>query len=92
MCASIARAYRLPGGVAELGSVFWDAVRDWEVPLIDAEAAAQIDNLREEIQKLPGVFIDPENRYSIRAYRFQDGYMRPLQSAEATAASRARGL
>jgi len=79
------RAYRLPGGVAELGSVFWDAVRDWEVPLIDAEAAAQIESLREEIQNLPGVFIDPENRYSIRAYRFQGGYMRPLQSAEVAA-------
>ena len=76
------RAYRLPGGVAELGSVFWDAIREWEVPLIDAEAAAQIERLREEIQNLPEVFIDPENRYSIRAYRFQEGYMRPLQTAE----------
>jgi hydroxymethylpyrimidine pyrophosphatase-like HAD family hydrolase/hypoxanthine phosphoribosyltransferase len=80
------RAYRLPGGVAELGSVFWDAIRDWEVPLIDAEAAAQIERLGEEIQNLPGVFIDPENRYSIRAYRFQDGSMRPLKSAEVEAA------
>ena len=79
------RSYRLPGGVAELGSVFWDAIRDWEVPMIDAEAAAQIERLREEIQNLPGVFIDPQNRYSIRAYRFQDGYMRPLHSAEIAA-------
>lgn len=76
------RAYRLPGGIAELGSVFWDAVRDWEIPLIDAEAAAQIEKVREEIRKLPGVFIDPKNRYSIRAYRLQDGYMRPLSAAE----------
>jgi hydroxymethylpyrimidine pyrophosphatase-like HAD family hydrolase/adenine/guanine phosphoribosyltransferase-like PRPP-binding protein len=76
------RAYRLPGGVAELGSVFYDAVRDWEVPLIDAEPAAQIEELREEIRRLPGVFVDPENRYSIRAYRFEDGYMRPLRDAE----------
>ncbi len=76
------RAYRLPGGVAELGSVFYDAVRDWEVPLIDAESAAQIEELREEIRRLPGVFVDPENRYSIRAYRFEDGYMRPLRDAE----------
>jgi hydroxymethylpyrimidine pyrophosphatase-like HAD family hydrolase len=75
----------LPGGVAELGSVFWDAIRDWEVPLIDAEAVTQIESLREEIQGLPGVFIDPENRYSIRAYRFQDGSMQPLQSAEVAA-------
>jgi len=80
------RAYRLPGGVAELGSVFWDAIRDWEIPLIDAESAAQIERLREEIRNLPGAFIDPENRYSIRAYRFQDGSMRPLLRAEIAAA------
>ncbi|MGC9948427.1 MAG: HAD hydrolase family protein [Bryobacteraceae bacterium] len=80
------RAYRLPGGVAELGSVFWDAIREWEVPLIDADAAAQIEALREEIQRLPGAFVDPENRYSIRAYRFQDGYMRPLATAQVQAA------
>ncbi|MGA2736234.1 MAG: HAD hydrolase family protein [Bryobacteraceae bacterium] len=79
------RAYRLPGGVAELGSVFWDAIRDWEIPLIDTEAATQIERLREEIRTLAGVFIDPENKYSIRAYRFQDGFMRPLQSTEVAA-------
>jgi hydroxymethylpyrimidine pyrophosphatase-like HAD family hydrolase len=78
-------AYRLPGGVAELGSVFWDAIREWEVPLIDAEAAAQIETLRDQIRNLPGVFIDPENRYSIRAYRFDNGYMRPLETAEVVA-------
>lgn len=79
------RAYRLPGGVAELGSVFWDAVRNWDVPLIDAEAVTQVERLRAQIQNLPGVFIDPENRYSIRAYRFQDGSMRPLRTAEVAA-------
>jgi hydroxymethylpyrimidine pyrophosphatase-like HAD family hydrolase len=76
------RAYKLPGGVAELGSVFWDAIREWEVPLIDGEAVAQIERLRDEIRGLPGAFIDAENRYSIRAYRFHDGYMRPLKTVE----------
>ncbi len=72
------RAYKLPGGVAELGSVFWDAVREWEVPLIDAEAVTQMDALRDRNRSLPGAFIDPENRYSIRAYRFENGSMRPV--------------
>jgi len=85
------RAYRLPGGVAEMGSVFFDAVRDWEVPLIDAEAVTQIEKLREEIEKLPGAFVDPENRFSIRAYRFQDGSMQPLSSAEVEEAMRRTG-
>lgn len=79
------RAYKLPGGVAELGSVFWDAIREWEVPLVDGEATAQIERLRDEIRQIPGVFIDPENRYSVRAYRFEDGYMRPLETAAVTA-------
>jgi hydroxymethylpyrimidine pyrophosphatase-like HAD family hydrolase len=79
------RAYRLPGGVAELGSVFWDAIREWEVPLIDGEAATQIETLREEIRRLRGVFMDPENRFSIRAYRFREGYMRSLPAAEVEA-------
>jgi HAD superfamily hydrolase (TIGR01484 family) len=85
------RAYKLPGGVAELGSVFYDAVRDWEVPLIDAEAVAQIERLRDAIQALPGVFIDPENRYSIRAYRFQGQYMHALAPAEIEEALRRTG-
>lgn len=79
------RAYKLPGGVAELGSVFWDALREWEVPLIDGEAATQLERLRDEIRSLPGAFVDPENRFSVRAYRFADGSMRPLRTAESEA-------
>jgi hydroxymethylpyrimidine pyrophosphatase-like HAD family hydrolase len=76
------RAYRLPGGAAELGSVFYDAVRDWEIPLIDAESALQIEKLRPELLALPGVLLDPENRYSIRAYRFRGDSMQPLAPPE----------
>lgn len=63
--------YVLPGGLAEYGSVFIDAVRRREVPLIDGEAAEQLAECRAAIEQLPGVFVDPEYRYSIRTYRYQ---------------------
>ncbi len=85
------RAYRLPGGVAELGSVFYDAVRDWEIPLVHPEAEAQMARARAAIQALPGAVIDPEHRYSVRAYRFRDGRMCALTCAEVERALRAAG-
>jgi hydroxymethylpyrimidine pyrophosphatase-like HAD family hydrolase len=62
-------AYGLPGGVAEYGAVFVDAVRGMEIPLIDPIGAEQLAQCREAIRQLPGVFIDPRYEYAIRAYR-----------------------
>ncbi|HEV8713329.1 MAG TPA: HAD hydrolase family protein [Candidatus Binatia bacterium] len=64
------QVYTLPGGLAEHGSVFVDAVRQRELALIDAEATEQLARCREAVQKIPGVFIDPEYRYSVRAFRY----------------------
>lgn len=63
-------SFGIPGGIAEYGSVFFDAVRQCEIPLIDARAIAQLDACRRSIQALPGVFIDPGYQYAIRAYRY----------------------
>src|SRR5262249_54507517 len=63
------QVYGLPGGLAEHGSVFVDAVGQREVPLTDAEAAEQLARCRAAVKTLPGVFIDPEYRYSVRALR-----------------------
>jgi hydroxymethylpyrimidine pyrophosphatase-like HAD family hydrolase len=63
--------YGIQGGVAEFGSVFVDAVQKKDIPLIDDEAAAQLAKCRVAIRALPGVFIDPAYKYSIRAYRFK---------------------
>jgi len=65
------RAYGIPGGVAEFGSVFVDAVQKNEVPLIDEASARQLAKCREAIRALPGIFLDPGYEYSIRAYRYQ---------------------
>jgi len=64
------QSYALPGGLAEYGSVFVDAVGHRELPLTDREGAEQLARCRETIRKLPGAFIDPGYGYSVRAYRF----------------------
>ncbi|HEV8265456.1 MAG TPA: HAD hydrolase family protein [Gemmatimonadales bacterium] len=63
--------YALPGGVAELGTVFFDAVAQREVPLIDETDAAQLARCAQAITQLPGVLVDPAYRYTIRAYRMR---------------------
>ena len=68
---SFCRTYGLPGGLAEDGSVFYDAVEDREWSLLDDVAAAQLARCREVIRELPEVFTDPAYRYAIRAYRYQ---------------------
>jgi hydroxymethylpyrimidine pyrophosphatase-like HAD family hydrolase len=63
--------YGFPGGVAEFGSVFFDAVLKKDISLIESETARQFSRCREAIRSIPGVFIDPGYEYSIRAYRFK---------------------
>jgi hypothetical protein len=66
-------AYEFPGGVAEFGSVFLDAFRDREIPLTGGPGAEELHACRAAIQKLPGVFLDSNYRYAVRAYRYKDG-------------------
>jgi hydroxymethylpyrimidine pyrophosphatase-like HAD family hydrolase len=75
-------AYRLPGGIAELGSVFWDAIQRQAILRVDSQAAEQLQRIGEQIQKVPGVFVDPGNVGSVRAYRFEDGRTRSLAAGE----------
>ena len=66
------QAYSLAGGVAEYGSYLWDAVARRERVLINREAIRQLDELRRNLQGLPGVFLDNRHQYSIRAFTYQD--------------------
>jgi hydroxymethylpyrimidine pyrophosphatase-like HAD family hydrolase len=65
-------AYGLAGGIAEHGSYLWDAVDGRGRALIGAEAAAQLDELRRHLRRIPGVFLDERHLYSIRAFTYQD--------------------
>src|SRR5262249_56547895 len=61
---------RLPGGLAEHGSVLVDAVRQRELPLVDADGLAQLARCRKAIGSIPGACSDPEYAYSLRVYRY----------------------
>ncbi|KWV55980.1 hypothetical protein AS156_05050 [Bradyrhizobium macuxiense] len=64
-------AYGLAGGVAENGAYLWDAVARRGQPLLDQETMVQLNELREQLRQIPGVFLDERHRYSIRAYMFE---------------------
>jgi hypothetical protein len=57
--------------VAEHGAYLWDAVAQCGQPLIDQETMAQLDELREHLRRIPGVFLDDRHQYSIRAFMFE---------------------
>jgi hydroxymethylpyrimidine pyrophosphatase-like HAD family hydrolase/adenine/guanine phosphoribosyltransferase-like PRPP-binding protein len=77
------RAYDLPGGVGEYGSVFFDAVGEAEIPLIDGVAREQLRECRRRVEELPGVFTDPGYEYAVRAYRFKGHLTIGLRGSEA---------
>ena len=64
-------AYGLPGGIAEFGSVFIDAVSKQELPLIDTAGAKQLVECKDALKEIGDVFLDPAYEYSIRAYRYE---------------------
>ncbi len=76
------RAYGLPGGAAELGSVFWDQVRGEEVSLIEQAALTALDFIRNAAARLPGVTVDPDTRFAVRAFRFVNGRLKGLSAED----------
>jgi hydroxymethylpyrimidine pyrophosphatase-like HAD family hydrolase len=79
---SYCRTYMLAGGVAEYGSVFVDAVRNVELPMVDDEGQTQLARCRELLQRMPGVFIDAGYQWSIRCYRYDGTTTIGLREAE----------
>lgn len=65
-------AYAFSGGVAESGGYLWDAVAQRGRILVSPEAMRQLDELREALRRLPGVFLDERHQYSIRAFTYRD--------------------
>lgn len=75
-------AYGLQGGVAESGCIFVDAMKQSEISLIEPEAAAQLKRCKTAIQSLPGVFVDPNYRTAVRAFRYERNRTQGLSEAE----------
>ena len=74
--------YGLPGGLAEYGSVFIDAVGGRELALTPPAALERLQRSREALRALPGVFVDHDYRYAVRAYRYQGGRTAGLLASE----------
>jgi hydroxymethylpyrimidine pyrophosphatase-like HAD family hydrolase len=85
-------AYGLPGGVAESGCVFFDAVAQSEISLIDPEAAKQLSRCKAAVRSLPGVFIDPNYRTAVRAFRYQGNRTQGLSESEIRGVLEREGL
>ena len=73
-------AYGFVGGVAEYGSFIYDAISNRELVLVGALEIEQLETLRRDLRKVPGVFLNDSYRYSIRAYTFGSEGTLPLPS------------
>ena len=72
------RAYGFAGGVAEYGSVLWDAVSEQERVLVSTESLRQLEQAQDAFQRIPGIFLNADYQYSLRAFTYQDGRTKPL--------------
>jgi hydroxymethylpyrimidine pyrophosphatase-like HAD family hydrolase len=71
-------AYGFAGGVAEYGGAAWDAVRGRERVLVSDESLRQLERVRDALRTVPGLFLNDDYRYSIRAYTYERGRTAPL--------------
>jgi hydroxymethylpyrimidine pyrophosphatase-like HAD family hydrolase len=85
-------AYGLQGGVAESGCIFVDAQARNELSLIEPEAAEQLSRCKTAIQSLPGVFVDPNYRTAVRAFRYERNRTKGLSEVEVQNVLECEGL
>jgi hydroxymethylpyrimidine pyrophosphatase-like HAD family hydrolase len=75
------RAYGGVGGVAEYGSVAWDAVAGLTRVLVSPESREELQRLARAVRPLPGVFLNDDYQHSLRAYTYEHGRTMPLPGA-----------
>jgi hydroxymethylpyrimidine pyrophosphatase-like HAD family hydrolase len=73
-----ARAYGCAGGVAEYGSVVWDATTGRTRVLVTPESRAELERVAAALRALPGVFLDDSYEHSLRAYSYDRKRTVPL--------------
>jgi len=71
-------SYGFVGGVAEYGAYVWDALSRRERVLISPESLRQVELLKASLRSIPGVFLNDNYRYSLRAYTYRDGTTVPV--------------
>ncbi|GEL18896.1 HAD hydrolase family protein [Pseudonocardia asaccharolytica] len=62
-------SYGLAGGVAEYGAVAYDHTRGRVVELVEPSDGEVLETLRRRLRETPGVQVDEDFRYCVRAYR-----------------------
>jgi hydroxymethylpyrimidine pyrophosphatase-like HAD family hydrolase len=72
------RAYGFAGGVAEYGAWAWDSISGKEVVHVTREDREQLFDLAAKLREIPGVFLNDEYRYSIRANIYGPNGTMPL--------------
>ena len=72
------RAYGFVGGVAEYGGAAWDALSGRLRVLVSDESLRELERVRAALRATPGVFLNDDYRYSIRAYTYERGTTVPL--------------
>jgi hydroxymethylpyrimidine pyrophosphatase-like HAD family hydrolase/hypoxanthine phosphoribosyltransferase len=86
------KTFAFAGGVGEFGSVFWDEVAQKEVALIDKETNEMLNRCREALRNTPGIYVDDDYRYSVRAFRFKGLQTKGLQPGEIQKVIKDNGL
>ena len=71
-------AYRFLGGVAEYGAFVWEACTGKERALISDEALGQLKRVRSHLRLIPGVFVNENYEYSLKAFAYERGVTVPL--------------
>lgn len=72
------RAYGFAGGVSEYGAHVWDAVTGRERVLVSDESVEKLERVRRALQQIPGVYLNEDYLYSIKAYTYERGRSVPL--------------
>lgn len=65
-------AYRLPGGVAEYGAGVYNHLTGETISLLTAHQTAALDRLRAALSEYPGVVLDPDYHFAVRAFRIDE--------------------
>jgi len=85
-------AYRLAGGVAEYGAVMHDHRSGRTEVLLDTGQRADLDRVRAELMRLPGVVVEPRYRHGVRAWRLDGVRRRCLEPGQVELALRRAGV
>src|SRR5438445_13455490 len=64
------RAFGFAGGVAEYGSVVWDNLCGRERVLVSPESLQDLEKVRAALRQIPGVYLNDDYKYSLRAFMY----------------------